>query len=167
MLKKSLTCVALLSPLVSHAYCFEEAGARYGVDPKMLKAIAKVESNMDSTVISKPNSNGTRDIGLMQINEVHLPLLAKFGITKETLLKDACVNVNVGAWVLSQGVKKNGNTWKAVGSYNSGNPVYQQIYAEKVSAAYYGKPIQMAQISSSRSNSAASRAIRIIEGTDY
>lgn len=34
-------------------------------------AIALAESGGDTTIVSKPNTNGTRDNGLMQINDVH------------------------------------------------------------------------------------------------
>jgi len=48
---------------------FEESAAKYGVDPNLLRAIAKHESGMRPTAISGINTNGTKDYGLMQINE--------------------------------------------------------------------------------------------------
>ena len=61
---------------------------------------------------------GTRDIGLMQINTSLLPKLASFGIREQDLL-DPCTNIEVGAWVLSDAIRRHGDTWQAVGAYNA------------------------------------------------
>ncbi len=45
--------------------------------------------------------NGTRDIGLMQINSIHLPRLLKLGVTEERLLSEPCLSVEVGASILA------------------------------------------------------------------
>ncbi len=34
--------------------------------------------------VTNKNTNGSEDIGLMQINSAHLPRLAKFGITRQS-----------------------------------------------------------------------------------
>mgnify|MGYP000025166194 CR=1 FL=1 len=49
---------------------FEEAGEYYRIDPKILYSIAKKESKFNPNAISR-NSNGSVDIGVMQINSVH------------------------------------------------------------------------------------------------
>jgi len=135
---KFLLLLACCISSSAFAHCFEEASAKYGVDSKLLKSIAKVESNFNQNAIGK-NKNGSVDIGLMQINSSWLPTLAKYGITRETLINDACINVKVGAWVMASNIKQLGNNWKAVGAYNSPTRLNQQIYAEKVSAVYYGR----------------------------
>jgi soluble lytic murein transglycosylase-like protein len=62
---------------------------------------------------------GSTDLGLMQINSSHLPRLAKWGITREALMTDACLNVMVGAWLLVQHMDRNGQDWNGIGSYNA------------------------------------------------
>ena len=154
---------------LSHAFCFDEAAARYSVDPKMLKAIAQVESKMTNGIVSAPNSNGTYDIGVMQINSSHLGRLGTYGITKDALLNDACLNVKIGAWVLAQNVARYGNTWRAVGAYNAGNEDLRVKYAAKVQSAYFGIPIIARDVSADARQSRQSirtREIRVAEVED-
>jgi soluble lytic murein transglycosylase-like protein len=115
--------------------CFDKASARYSIDKKILKAIAKTESNFTEKIFSKPNSNMSVDIGMMQINSSWLPTLSKFGIGPNHLL-DACTNIHVGAWILANNFATYGRTWKAIGAYNSVSPNYQVVYARKVYANY-------------------------------
>lgn len=48
---------------------FKSAGDRFKIDPNLLAAIARVESNFNAKAIGPVNTNGTRDYGIMQINE--------------------------------------------------------------------------------------------------
>jgi len=100
-------------------HCFDTAAERFGVNSTILRAIAYTESRMNPAAIGPTNRNGTYDIGLMQINSIHLPELESFGIKKSDLL-NPCVSIHVGAWVLSKKVQRYGNTWNAVGAYNAG-----------------------------------------------
>ncbi len=74
---------------------------------------------MDAAKAENRNSNGTRDIGRMQINSAHLPQLSAFGITEQSL-REECTSIHVGAWLLAHGIQRFGLTWEAVGSYNVG-----------------------------------------------
>lgn len=105
----------------AQAFCFSEAGERYGVSPELLKAIAKVESSLNPRAINDSHqaATGSIDIGLMQINSSHLKRLATWGITQESLLKDPCLNVMVGAWLLVQHMTQHGHDWNGIGSYNA------------------------------------------------
>lgn len=110
--------------------CFEQAGAYYKVNPLLLKAIARQESSMNPAATNK-NTNGTEDVGLMQINSIHLPKLAPAGINRERL-RDPCTNIAVGAWVLAEAVSRLGMTWDAVGAYHSPTAWRRRDYAAKV-----------------------------------
>lgn len=124
----TLITAALLS---SHAHaCWEEAAARYGVNPYLLYAIAKTESSLNPQAINR-NKNGSYDIGLMQINSRWLPTLRKYGINEDQLW-DPCTSIHVGAWVLAQNMQRMGNSWEAVGAYNSSIPTIRLQYAMKV-----------------------------------
>lgn len=118
--------------------CMAKAAAHHHVDLSLLRAIAKVESNMNPKAVGK-NTNGTSDTGLMQINDWWLPTLAKHGIKKSDLL-DVCTSAYVGAWILAHSIKRHGLTWRAVGAYNSPTPANQKIYAEKVNRALAQRP---------------------------
>lgn len=142
--------MALLLPVLFHAawaqspqaataggwQCWADAAARYNVPVDLLYAIARVETGSRYNLVSPTNKNGSYDIGLMQINSIHLPRLAKFGITKKDLLEKPCVNLHVGAWLLSDAIARHGYTWVAIGAYNAGSHNKRKIYARKVFAMY-------------------------------
>lgn len=124
-----LAASVLFLPQAANA-CWQEAAARYGMNPYLLYAIAKTESSLNPRAINR-NKNGSYDIGLMQINSWWLPKLRKYGIEEEHLW-DPCTNLHVGAWVLAQNMHRMGNTWEAVGAYNARDPDLRKKYAHKV-----------------------------------
>lgn len=139
---KSLLLVACLGGNQALANCWNEAAIRYDLEPELLQAIAAVESGYRAQALNHANRNGTRDIGLMQINSIHLPRLLKQGITEERLLKEPCLSVEVGASILAEFVQRFGYNWTAVGSYNVGagpgpqREALRMRYAEKIWARY-------------------------------
>jgi soluble lytic murein transglycosylase-like protein len=108
--------------------CFDEAGAQYGINPQILRAIAKVESNFNPRAINW-NTNGTYDFGVMQINTIW-----GYSLGKEwwSTLGDPCTNIRAGAMILASCMKKYGYTWEAIGCYNSQTPEKRDKYAMKV-----------------------------------
>jgi len=121
---------------VSQASCLEVIASKYGVPPKVLLSIAIAESGANPHAIGSMNANGTIDMGLMQINSAWLPRLKEFGIKKTDLMKP-CVSIEVAAWLISQNINRYGNTWKAIGAYNSGNIKYQALYIKRVADVYH------------------------------
>ncbi|NVZ26798.1 transglycosylase SLT domain-containing protein [Pseudomonas gingeri] len=121
------------------AFCWDSAGRRHGIEPELLYAIAQVESDLRAQAVGH-NSNGSRDIGLMQINSLHLPRLAARGITEQQLLEDPCLSVQVGATILAEFIERHGYGWTAVGAYNAGSGEDRQAarerYARKVWRLY-------------------------------
>lgn len=122
--------------------CWVEAGTRYGIEPWLLYSIAEHESRLRPGAISPKNTDGTYDIGIMQINSWWLPLLQKqYGISKDHLF-EPCLNINVGAWILAQAVKSMGPTWEAVGAYNAGlkktksRDVLRKKYSDNIAVIY-------------------------------
>ncbi len=103
---------------------------RYQVNSALLYAIARTESGLNPQAIGR-NSNGSRDIGLMQINSAWLPTLASHGIGERDLF-EPCTNIHVGAWILAGNVSRLGYTWEAVGAYNTASPALRRSYIEKV-----------------------------------
>ncbi len=102
------------------AFCFNEAGEKYNISPLILAAMAYTESSFNSKAINADNKNKSVDYGLMQINTFWLPHLKKMNINEDDLINDACLNVHVGAWVLAQNFKLNGDNWESIGAYNAG-----------------------------------------------
>jgi soluble lytic murein transglycosylase-like protein len=114
----------------ARADCFDEAARYQKVNPLILRAIAWQESHNRPDALHK-NTNGSTDYGVMQINSVHLPTLAQYGISTETLM-EPCKNVYIAAWHLRQKMNKYGNTWQAVGAYHSETPALRDRYARQI-----------------------------------
>lgn len=91
---------------------------RYGLPAGLVSSIVQQESSWRPGAVSKANRNGSRDYGIMQINESNLD---RFGLTPDTATKDWQANMNAGAAVLAEGMKRyNGDPAAAVAAYNAG-----------------------------------------------
>lgn len=138
MRNKILLTIAMLCIITSTAFgdCFETAGRMYGINPVLLKAIAKTESNFNPGAVHR-NANGSYDYGLMQINSCWRAALGD----RWRYVSDPQYNVMVGAWVLRQCMETYGYTWDAVACYNTGrgisdgNPEKAKNYVRKVQTA--------------------------------
>lgn len=134
----SLALATISAPTLAGAIgegwtCWAQASAKHKVPVKLLKAIAKTESNFNPRAFNR-NTNGTYDVGLMQINSWWLAKnapLGRMGISKADLY-DPCLNLHVGAWVLRQNFNKFGTNWRAVGAYNASTEYKRVNYAKKV-----------------------------------
>ncbi|ADO47275.1 lytic transglycosylase domain-containing protein [[Enterobacter] lignolyticus] len=122
------------------ADCFENAGRDSYIDPDLLRAIARVESNFDHLAIGKNPTKGF-GVGIMQIDSQHFSYLQKFDVSPELLL-DKCINIYVGTYFLKLAMNRVGNNWDAVGAYNAGFSTKprqikkRQQYAKKVRKHY-------------------------------
>lgn len=145
MLKKLFVILLLFTSYVNaqdlnlNSACWKEAGLRYNVNPWLLYSVSSVESSHDYDATNK-NTNGTVDIGMMQINSIWLKELKKYNIHTQHLYLP-CININLGAWVLSQNIKKFGSNWQAIAAYNVGPNSSKintigLIYANKVIKKY-------------------------------
>lgn len=117
--------------------CIRDAATRYEHSYPLMLAIAKQESSLRPAVIhrnspTKENPSGSEDIGLFQINaDYWLPRLRKYGITRASLF-DPCVSAHVAAWIVWENKRTHGNTWKAIGAFNSTTPEKQRKYIRLV-----------------------------------
>ena len=110
--------------------CIRAAAARYSVAVDLIRAIIRTEGGTTGQTVG--NTNGSRDMGLMQINTIHLPELARYGITREMVIHDECVNIHVGTFILHRELSRDGDYWTNVGAYNSRTPVHNKRYQQKV-----------------------------------
>ncbi len=118
----------LLVPDISIAFCYEEAGKAYGINPSLLESIAEIESSSNPRAINR-NQNGSTDMGLMQVNS---SWIASLGLDSGRLLSDPCYNVMTGARILKYCIDKHGYTWEAVGCYNAVSRHKRVDYSWKV-----------------------------------
>lgn len=96
---------------------------RQNLEPWRLLAVMKVEDGRVG--MFSANSNGSYDLGPMQVNTIHLGDMEKvFGIGRSQLAQliayDGCFNVAVGAWLLRTKTNEaGGNFWYGIGRYHS------------------------------------------------
>ena len=121
-----LTAAAGAVVLADHGHTpfdalFERVGLEQSVDPDLLRAIARRESSFVASAVSPPNANGTRDYGLMQINEATARALGR----DAAKLLDPEYNVRTAVELLKRlkqelGSQFDSMTW--VAAYNAGSP---------------------------------------------
>jgi hypothetical protein len=116
--------------------CFLHAASLQAIPPSLLLAIWRVEGGLPGTV--SRNGNGTTDLGVMQVNSVHLPRLAALYGRQETevearLRDDGCFNVQIAAFELARRIEaRGGDVWAGVGDYHSSTPEFHWRYRHKV-----------------------------------
>lgn len=120
------------------AVCIFTAAQTYAVPPSVLLGILHVEGGRVG--MASKNTNGTYDLGPMQINTIWMPELARhWGVSKETAHRmvrdDACVNIGVGAWILRRNMDRTGSLYTGIAHYHSATPHLGHRYREKVMSA--------------------------------
>lgn len=121
------------------AACMILSSNAYSVPLEALEAIHTVEGGQVGTIAK--NSNGSIDMGVMQINSLWLPVLEEKwnlpqGIIQDKLVNDACINVSVASWILANHLRStNGDLIEAAGRYHSLTPKYKHKYAMKFEVA--------------------------------
>ena len=136
----------LVCPRVD-AFCFESAGAKYHIDPLLVKARAIGESSLrpDVTNINRDKKTGqalSTDYGLMQVNSSHIASLIAQGYIRSSqdLLNRPCLNVQIGTWILAKHFQVCGISWNCLGSYNAGfrkdRHETRESYANRIYAIY-------------------------------
>lgn len=93
---------AELSPVTQE--CVYSAAKYYNVPVALVVNILNVENGRVGKSLF--NKNGTRDLGPMCINSIHLPYLSRFGISEAILRDNGCVNIYVGTWFLHKNIKE-------------------------------------------------------------
>lgn len=119
-------------PPVDHqarSACVAAAAQRYAVPAPLVYAVMRTEGGTTGRTSGR-NKNGSVDLGLMQVNEIHLPELARFGITREMLIHNECINISIGTFLLSRELSRTDvDYWTNVGAYNSRTPC-TKFYAQ-------------------------------------
>lgn len=117
------------------AACLMLASQTYSVPPAVMLSIYKAEGGKVGQEVR--NTNGTSDLGPMQINTLWLPELAeKWGVSEETARKwvrdDACTNVGVAAWILKTHMDETQNLSQAISYYHSRTPRHGLKYKKRI-----------------------------------
>ncbi|EHJ2437158.1 TPA: lytic transglycosylase domain-containing protein [Salmonella enterica subsp. enterica serovar Bahrenfeld] len=116
--------------------CVHDSAQRYHLPEKLILAVINVEGGRNGLV--SHNENGTVDLGIMQINSIHINELKGTGIKYNDILYKACTNIDVGTWLLrkkfseKKDYRESDNWWQAVGNYHSKTPKFNHLYQTKV-----------------------------------
>lgn len=119
--------------------CLSRVSQRYQVHPLILSLVANVEGGWTGARIK--NTNGTFDLGVMQINTIHIPELSKHGLTEKMLQNNDCINVGVAAWyirrvTIDQTAVGTESYFRAIARYHSKNEPHISRYTDKLMDAY-------------------------------
>jgi len=105
---------------------FDRIGLEEGTGPDLLRAIARRESGFRANSVSPPNNNGTRDYGIMQINEVTARAL---GVDDPTTLSEGNGRVERSIRLAARFIRMlwrelgaQANLYTVVAAYNAGSP---------------------------------------------
>ncbi|MCP9320579.1 lytic transglycosylase domain-containing protein [Acetobacter persici] len=116
--------------------CMVASAIRYDIPPRVLPVIQKVEGGVAGMV--RRNTDGSSDLGLMQINTrwvqplaqvAHMPAVQ----TAARLVSDSCFNVAASALILRTYINEaHGDLMQAIGYYHSHTPSLNAAYRQKV-----------------------------------
>lgn len=115
-------------------HCINYAASEYHVPAKLIIAILNVEQGRIG--MASKNKNGTYDLGPMQINTSWWPKLSTYGYTKEEIQNNACINIEIGTWILSKNIADGNNFFIGIGLYHSGRLDLNQKYVQQVRIKY-------------------------------
>lgn len=117
--------------------CVSRAARYYQINPMILLAVRNHEAGQVG--MANKNSNGSYDMGVMQLNTINLSLIQENfpKITAKDIIFKPCVNVFIGAWFLKSKIDgAGGDVWKGIGNYHSYTKKYHDIYVAKVVKQY-------------------------------
>lgn len=115
--------------------CINRAAITYHVSVPIILSVMKKENGRNGLAVLN-KKNGTHDYGVMQINDVWLPKILPYGYTKHDIQYDACKNVMVGTWILSQSIAYGKNLWSGIGNYHSHTPDHNRNYRNDIYKNY-------------------------------
>ena len=119
------------------AACLLLSAQTHSVPAAVLIGIMRVEGGHIGQQVL--NTNGSYDLGPMQVNTTWLPELAhNWGVDQPTAYRwvrdDGCTNVDVAAWILRRNIDQTGYLVGGIRNYHSATPALGGPYAQKVVA---------------------------------
>lgn len=127
---------------VPYLACMALVAQIYSLPPRVLPSIQAVEGGGPGVV--HRNVDGSSDLGVMQINTLWLPTLARYTrldavAVRDRLLHQPCFNIAAAGLILRNYLDETrGDLMQAVGNYHSHTPLLNQGYQSKVRTAAAG-----------------------------
>ncbi len=113
--------------------CIKFNADHFGLPEIALKAIRKTE-NGNACTFSR-NSDGSVDLGPMQINTIHFGDIQRLypNINVVDIACKPCLNITISAWILDTRLKEvKDDIWLAVGNYHSKTPRHRLNYLTRI-----------------------------------
>ena len=139
---------------VPYLACMALVAQVYSLPPRVLPSIQKVEGGGPG--IERRNANGSSDLGVMQVNTIWLPTLARYtrlepAEVRDRLLHRPCFNIAAAGLILRTYLTETrGDLMRAIGNYHSHTPVLNQGYQAKVrrsaAALFAPRPVPPAPV---------------------
>lgn len=117
------------------AYCIVSAAHRFNKPPEAILAMMLHENGRKG--MKKLNTNGSFDLGPMQVNTIWLRAASPLSgyVNEDALANNLCLNIHSAAWILTTHYQKTKNIWTAIGMYHSpGNKSRADNYVRLVNA---------------------------------
>ena len=95
----------------------------YDLPPRVLPAIQRVEGGVPGSI--HPNTDGSADLGVLQVNTRWIASLARYisadeAIVRTRLINDPCFNIAAGGAILRAYLHEtHGDLMRAIGDYHS------------------------------------------------
>jgi hypothetical protein len=118
--------------------CLKAAADLHHLPAGLLVLLINVEAGRLGAV--SQNTNGTVDIGPMQVNDTWVPKIARHwrasnDASYQALRDSFCANVEGGAWILRQALDEaRGSLWEGVALYHSHSPIHKLEYMRLIYA---------------------------------
>lgn len=118
-----LACMALVAHL-------------YQLPPRVLPSIQAVEGGTPGSV--SRNTDGTDDLGVMQINTIWLPALSRISglaepVVRDRLINRPCFNIAAAGVIMRSYLEEShGDLMEAVGNYHSHTPTLHSAYRRRI-----------------------------------
>ena len=124
----------LAPPVQERVVCSIAAGIRYGVPVNILLAVAEREGGRPGDWVR--NTNGTFDVGTMQLNTSYLASLRHWGITPADAARPGCYPYDLAAWRLGGHLRHDpGDLWQRAANYHSRTPMHNAPYRAFIMAS--------------------------------
>jgi hypothetical protein len=118
--------------MILYLKCMLVVAATAGLPPRVLPVIQSIEGGAPGMV--RQDSNGTADLGVMQVNTIWIPTLAARANlpqarTRDLLINDPCFNIAAAALILRGYLaEEHGALLPALGDYHSHTPALNTGY---------------------------------------
>jgi hypothetical protein len=126
------------------AACMALVASIYNLPPRVLPSIHVIEGGQVATV--HVNTDGSQDLGYMQINTRWLPVLARYTglsepVVRQTLLSRICFNIAAAGYIMRAALTEtHEDLMLAVGNYHSHtrdlNAAYQRLVLQSATRLF-------------------------------